>query len=60
MTAHAELMEWLAGDMANVHKFLKAIDKLVAGRVVLVVSDEDGALITGFMSDKRHRRVRRS
>lgn len=60
MTTHAELMEWLASDMANIHKFLKAIDKLVMGHVVLVASDEDGALITSFMSDRRHRRVRRS
>ena len=58
MKTHEELMGWLASDSSNVHRFLKTIDRLVGGRVVLVFGDDD-ALITGFLADRRHRRGNR-
>jgi len=59
MTTHEELMVWLANDPSNVRKFLKALDKLINGRVVLVEGKSDGCLVTGFMACKRNRRIRR-
>ena len=58
MSTHEELMEWLASDRSNVHRFVKAIDKLILGHVVLIEGD-DGSLVTGFMASRRNRRIRR-
>ena len=58
MTSHIEIMEWLVRDPSNVNRFIKAIDKIVMGRVVIIAGD-DNCLITGFMASKKNRRVRR-
>lgn len=58
MVTHEEVMNWLESDRSNVKRFLKAIDKIVKGQVVLVEGVDD-CLVTGFMARKRNCRVRR-
>lgn len=58
-TNHADFLDWLSQDIINAKKFLKSLDKVVKGRVVLVVDEKSGCLVTGFMPYKNNFRVRK-
>ena len=59
ITSHGELLEWLSSDKSNVDRFVKAVDKVIKRGIVLIVDEDRDTLITGFMANKRSRRVRR-
>jgi hypothetical protein len=51
------MLDWLAIDSRNTDRFLRSLDKIINGRIVLIL--EDDFAITSFRLFKKNRKVKR-
>lgn len=56
-TTQQEMLDWLAIDSRNTDRFLRSLDKIINGRIVLIL--EDDFAITSFRLFKKNRKVKR-
>lgn len=58
-TTHQEMLEWLAVDNRHADRFMKSIDKIIKGSIVLVVDEFETRMITAMRAFKKNRKVRK-
>jgi hypothetical protein len=55
-----EILSWMQDDCKNIEKFMNALDKIMRGKLVLIMDEAGQRGITAFWSYKRNKRVRRN
>jgi len=54
-----ELLSWMSTDNRNIERFLSSLEKIMRGKMVLIMNETEERAITAFWLYKKNLRVRR-
>jgi len=54
-----ELLSWMSTDNRNIERFLSSMEKIMRGKMVLIMNETEERAITAFWLYKKNLRVRR-
>jgi len=56
---HQEMLSWLAIDTKNADRFIRSLEKIMKGHLILIFNDEEDLAITSFRAFKKNIKVKR-
>jgi hypothetical protein len=56
---HQEMLGWLAIDAKNVDRFIRSLEKIMKGHIILVFNDKEDLAITSFRAFNKTKKVKR-